>query len=429
MTATISAYGAALSNGRYDMVLTELYGPGRLAAQRNRYFGLLNSLARRYGDGPAILVSAPGRTELGGNHTDHNHGRVLAAAVDLDCAASAKLRDDAFVELHSEGFADPLRVDLSSLGPRAEEKGTSAALVRGVAAGFAAKGYKIGGFNACVQGTVPVGAGLSSSAAFEILIASIFNLLYNSGNLSGLELALIGQSAEVDFFGKPCGFMDQLTSAVGGVLQIDFQNPAEPSIERIDADFTASGYHLVIADTGLSHADLTEDYAAIPREMRAVAETLGLENARGVSIEALLAALPALRDRTGDRAILRVLHFLGENRRVEAQAAALRENRIEDYLHLVDQSGDSSWRRLQNCVNARAVSEQSIPLALALTEDFLTGRGSCRVHGGGFAGAIQAYIPQGRLDEYRRLMEPVFGPGCVRELRIRQFGGLVFQLK
>ena len=428
MTMTLHQYAEALDSGRLDRQLARWYGPEEAASQRKRYSGLLSGLEAQFGGGAAVLVSAPGRTELGGNHTDHNRGRVLAAAVHLDLAAAASPRSDSWVNIRSEGFSDLIRVDLSDLCPLDEEKGLPESLVRGVTAGVVRSGLRVGGFNACVRGAVPMGAGLSTSAAFEILIGAIFNHLFNDGALDEVTAARIGQAAETGYFGKPCGLMDQLASAVGGLLHLDFEDPERPEIERIEADFEGSGYRLVVVDTGGSHEDLTPDYAAIPLEMGAVAAWFGRDALRGLSVWDLLNEAGPLRGKAGDRAVLRALHFIEENDRVRDQAAALRQGRLADFLRLASASGDSSWRLLQNCVGSADPSDQRIPLALAMTERFLEGDGACRIHGGGFAGTIQAYIPAGRLEDYQRLMGRVFGLEAVIPLRIRPAGGSLLAL-
>ena len=430
MIATTDEYLTALDNGHLDQSLSGWYGRKVLGAQKSRYRSLLTAMKARFGDKGAVsVVSTPGRTELGGNHTDHNHGLVLTAAVHLDLAAVAVRHDEFTIRIHSQGFPEDITVDLSDLEPRPGEAGSPESLVRGVAAGFAHEGYRIGGFKAVIQGTVPVGSGLSSSAAFEILIGTILNHFFNSSHISATALARIGQSAEGRFFGKPCGLMDQLASALGGVLRIDFENPLEPRIHRIGDLVIPSDYRLAVVDTGGSHADLTADYAAIPREMRAVAAHFGRRTARDLTMEELVEATPQLRPKTGDRAILRVMHFLEDNRRVTEQAAALRENRFADYLRLVSESGKSSWQYLQNICPAGDITDQTIPLALALTERFLAGRGACRIHGGGFAGTIQAYVPAERLSEFQRYMEPVFGEGVVIPLEIRSSGSSVLSME
>jgi len=422
MRDTPETFRAALKEGRMDAVLASLYGQGQLPAQKKRYLRLLEALATRLAPSEAIVVSAPGRTELGGNHTDHNHGRVLAAAVQMDCVAAAAPQPGHEIVMHSAGYPEPIRVNLRDLTPRTAEQGRPEALIRGVAAALADRGGRVGGWTACVDSTVMPGSGLSSSAALGVVLGGIFNHLFNEGRLSALELALVAKQAENVFFGKPCGLMDQLTSSVGGVLHMDFKNPLEPGLENIDGHFSEAGYRMAVVNTGGSHAELTPEYAAITEEMRAVASLLGRDVLRGVAMEDIIRSVPRLRAKTGDRAVLRAIHFIEENDRVGAMAAALRRHDLDAYLALVSASGNSSWRLLQNSTPAATPQDQGIPLALILTERFLDGRGACRVHGGGFAGTIQTYVPDAQLHAYRQAMEAVFGTGAVQPLRIRRPG-------
>jgi galactokinase len=402
--------------------LDELYG-GQIEFQVERY-SRLEKLAA--GDEPASelrFYSAPGRTELGGNHTDHNRGRVLCAAVELDVAACVAPSGDGTVRLVSEGYPDPIVVDLSDLEPKAEERGRTAALVRGVARGVAARGVEPRGFAGRLHSTVLPGSGLSSSAAVEILLGTIMADLAGVG-LEPIELAAIGQFAENEYFGKPCGLMDQAASAVGGIVSIDFADPAEPKIKRIDFDFREEGYELVVVNTGGSHADLTADYAAIPAEMHAVAAFLGADCLRAVEPGLLVARGPEIRAACGDRALLRAFHFAAENERVREMGRALRDEDVKRYLKLVKRSGDSSWELLQNLYPSSSPAEQGLPLALALTADYLGKKGAWRVHGGGFAGTIQAYVPRKRLAGYAALMERYFGPASVIPVSIRPRGAV-----
>jgi galactokinase len=419
---TAAAYAEALRRGALDSVLAELYRPGDVAAQRARYLDLLDCFESRLGPGPAALILAPGRTELGGNHTDHNLGVVLAAAVHFDCLAAARANNDGVVRIKSKGFDGEIVVDLSDLSPRAGEADTSMALVRGVAAGLAENGRKVAGFDACVDGEVPMGAGLSSSAAFEILVGRIFSELFNGGECTSLELAVAGRAAENNYFGKPCGLMDQLSCAAQGILSIDFADPAEPVVHEVDFDFERTGYRLAVVDTGGSHADLTPDYAAIPDEMGRAARALGQAHARGLTVDAVLAHAARIREAAGDRGVLRLIHFIEETDRAAEQAGVLAAGRMDDFLRLVRQSGDSSWRLLQNCISATDPLDQPIPLALTLTERFLRGQGACRIQGGGFAGTIQAYVPEACFTAYAEYMEEIFGTGAVMSLKVRRPG-------
>jgi len=419
MDATLADYAASLENSALNATLATLYGEtGRFSGGR-RLGKLLETMRTRFGDGPAIAVSVPGRTELGGNHTDHNHGRVLAAAVHLDCLAVASPSSIPEITLLSELFPEPIRVDLASTAPRPEEEGRAEALIRGVADGFRQKGLNVGGFNATLSSLVPVGSGLSSSAAFELTICAIFNHLFNQGAVSELEQARFARRAENLHFGKPCGFMDQLSCAIKGVLLIDLLNPDSPDFTSIEYDFEKTGYGLAMVETGGDHSNLTAEYAAIASEMRAAARVLGREVLRGASLSEAMTAIPEIRRAAGDRAVLRCIHFIEENERVDHLAAALAEGRLGDYFRLARASGDSSWRLLQNCASAADPASQPIMLALAMTERFLEGQGACRIQGGGFAGSIQAYVPVERLKEYQEVMEKVFGQGAVVLLRTR----------
>ena len=374
-----------------------------------------------------ILVSAPGRTELGGNHTDHNGGVVLAAAVHFDCLAVAAPTEGNIIRIWSEGFPDTIKVRLDDLAPRKEEEGTSAALVRGVVHGFKAGGWTIGAFDACISGDVPIGSGLSSSAAFEICVGQILNSLFNDEKVGPVDLAAIGRKAENIHFGKPCGFMDQITCAAQGILSIDLQDQTLPIVHEIDFDFGDSGYQLAMVDTGSSHADLTLEYAAIPEEMGRAARVLGQDVARGLTMEQVLDAAPQIRREAGDRALLRLIHFIEESERAVRQADALRSGDMDTYLELVNASGDSSWRLLQNCISTTNFLEQGIPVALTLTERFLQGDGAWRIQGGGFAGTIQAYVPYDRFETYRTLMDAVFGPASTLPLLVRKPGNVCIQ--
>ena len=417
-----AALARAIETGSFDSRLRELYAQSEIAGQRARYLSLLRRFQGLFGPGPVRLVSSPGRTELGGNHTDHNQGKVLAASIQLDSIAAVRPQAGMGVELHSEGYTDPFKVDLSDLARREEEAGRSEALIRGIAARLVSGGSRVGGFVGCMASSVARGSGLSSSASVEILIGSVFNLLFNDGGISSLALAITGQYAENNYFGKPCGLMDQIACSTGGIVAIDFLDPLKPEISQIDVDFTSRGLSLIVVDTGGSHADLTADYAAIPSEMRAVASELGGAVCRDIRRSDLLSALPAIRAAVGDRAVLRALHFFDENERVERQAEALRAARIDDYLAEVRSSGRSSMELLQNGYPISASREQGIPLALALSEPFVRHRGAARVHGGGFAGTIQSYVPLERVDEYRALMSRVFGPKAVTRLSVRPRG-------
>lgn len=408
--------------------IEELYPRPESARRR---IAALTHRHRREFDAPAgaslRVYSAPGRTELGGNHTDHNNGRVIASSVHLDSLAVVTPRDTGMIRLNSEGFAETFEVSLDDLEPSADEHGSSAALIRGVAAGIASAGGRIGGFDCNVESRVLPGSGLSSSASFEVLVATILNDLYNDGELSTVQLAKISQSAENDFFGKPCGLMDQLACITGGIVAIDFADPVAPDVGALSYSFHEHDLELLVVDTGGNHADLTADYAAVTEEMQSVAGYFGLERLRGLTTDELMQNICGLRKQTNDRAILRALHFLNENERVTAMVAALRQDDIAEYLRLVTESGDSSWRLLQNCFTPKEPHDQGVTLAIAVTRQFLDSNGlpgACRVHGGGFAGTIQAYVPHEAVQDYTELIEGVFDRGVVTPLTVRSVGAV-----
>jgi len=412
-----------ITSGRFDSRFSTLYSREPVSLHRERWSRIIRTHQSRTGDSTPRLFSSPGRTELSGNHTDHNRGRVLAAAVQLDTIAAvseypADSEESLIAEVVSEGYP-PVRVDLSNLEKVKEEEGTTDALLRGIAASIVRRGGRVGGFSASTSSRVLKGSGLSSSAALEVLVGSIFNELFNDGRFTPVELAIMGQEAENVYFGKPCGLMDQTACAVGGVVAIDFADPVKPLVEPITADFVSAGYTLAVVDSGGDHADLTPDYAAIPGEMKAAAAALGTGVLGDADEEAFMAAIPAIREKSGDRAVLRGLHFYGENRRVGEMVEALKNKDISAYLEGVRRSGDSSWRFLQNVFSSRHVDEQAVSLALALTERFLNGEGASRVHGGGFAGTIQVFIPAGRFKAYTNFMEGYFGSGSVVPLSVR----------
>ncbi len=371
-----------------------------------------------------VIFSAPGRTELGGNHTDHQHGRVLCAAVELDILACAAPNGTDKIRIHSEGYA-PFEVAIVDTAPVLGEENTSAALVRGIAARISELGYAVGGFDAYVVSEVLPGSGLSSSAAFEVLTGTIINHFFCADKLRPEEIAQIGQYAENVYFGKPCGLMDQMASAVGGAVAIDFADPASPVVRRIDFDFTASGYTLCIIDTRSEHGDLTEDYAAITREMGAVAARFGKEHLRDVDENTFRAAIPEIRKICGDRAVLRALHFFAENKRAALEAEALEQGDFARFLALVNESGNSSALLLENLWSPAAPARQALTLALAIGKELLGGRGAIRVHGGGFAGTVQAFVPNDILTDFTAGMESIFGSGCCHALKVRSSGGRI----
>ena len=424
---------AQLKNGGFDENLAALYAPDgdktALEAARARAVHVAESFAARFGGAPsAALFSGPGRTEIGGNHTDHQHGRVLCGSVDLDTLACAAPNGLGVIRVISEGYP-AVEVSLDSLPPREEERNTSAALVRGVAARLTDLGYQLSGFDAYAVSNVIAGAGLSSSASFEVLLGNIFNRFFCGGKLDAVTIAKVGQYAENVYFGKPCGLMDQMGSSIGGAVFIDFADPANPAVERADYDFSRSGHALCIVDTGSCHADLTDDYADITREMGAVAAHFGKqflrEVLRDVALTEFRGSIPALRKECGDRAVLRAMHFFNDDRRAAKEAAALKTGDFDRFLGLVNDSGLSSELLLQNIWSPGSPREQPVSLALTVGKELLGGEGAIRVHGGGFAGTIQAFVPNGLLDSFKSGMEAVLGEGKCHVLRIRPQGGCV----
>ncbi len=377
----------------------------------------------QFGCAPRRYFSAPGRTEIGGNHTDHQHGCVLVAAVNLDTVAAVRENDLGKIRVLSDGY--PLCcIDPEITQPQQTEAGTSAALVRGVAAKFVELGAQVQGFDAYVQSTVLPGSGLSSSAAFEVLLGTICNALFFENKLPMPQIAKIGQYAENVYYGKPCGLMDQTASAVGNLVAIDFADPENPIITPVDFDFSKSGYALCIIDSQASHADLTDEYAAVPQDMKAIAGFFGQTALRSVPEETFYQAIPPLRQLFGDRTVLRAIHFYGDNKRVEEQVKALQNNDFDRFLKLIKESGQSSWMYLQNVVPAGYIAHQDMAIALAMCHKLLGDRGAYRVHGGGFAGTVQAFVPVDILYEFKSGIEAVLGADSCHVLNIRPYGGV-----
>lgn len=403
--------------GAFDSELSRVYS--NISIARARCIRVSEGYKKHFGEHHILLFSAPGRTEVGGNHTDHNHGAVLAAAVELDMLCAASPTEDGTVELYSEGFGG-IRIDLNDLLKKPEEQETSAALIRGVAAGMRQRGYRVGGFRAYMVSDVLRGSGLSSSAAFEVLLCCIQSHLYNEGRLEPVAAAIISRYAENEYFGKPCGLMDQMACAVGGFVRMDFLDPLSPVVEPIPV--ATQGYALCITDTHANHEGLTGEYGAVTVEMRNVARELGGEVLRDVTEEALYENAARIRAACGDRAFLRAAHFFRDHARVEQQADALKDGDVERFLALVRESGRSSFMYLQNVYLAGDPRQEPVAAALCLSEHLLQGRGATRVHGGGFAGTIQAWVPQDRLEEYRSGMDAVFGEGSCVAPGIRPVG-------
>ena len=377
----------------------------------------------QFGSKPTRYFSAPGRTELSGNHTDHQRGRVLAAAVNLDMQAAVRENGENIIRVCSKGFPTN-EIDLSVLTPIKEEENTTAALIRGVAARFVQLGCKVQGFDVYMESTVLPGSGLSSSAAFEVLMGTIINHLFFDGKVSGVEIAIIGQYAENVFFGKPCGLMDQMASAVGGMVTIDFEDPKTPKVEKLEFDFASCNHALCIIDTRASHAELTVEYAAITRELKAISNYFGKEVLRQIPEADFYKELPALREHFGDRAVLRAIHFYEENARVTRQVEALTQGDFDTYLQEMKESGRSSYMYLQNVIPTGATMHQEVGLTLALCGKLLGHRGGYRVHGGGFAGTVQAFVPTDMLDAFRTGIDSVLGEGACHILSIRPHGGI-----
>ena len=420
----LGAVRQRLEAGGLDGSLSRLTGG---TPDRKRVSRVLDGFQQTFGAGedtPVTLCSAPGRTEICGNHTDHQHGRVLAAAVNLDFSACAAPNGTNTIRFQSEGWP-MVEVELDTLDPKEEEKESTAALVRGMAAQAAERGYTVKGFDVYATSSVLPGSGLSSSAACEVLLGVIENHLFCGDALDPVTIAQMGQKAENIHFGKPCGLMDQTASSVGGAVTIDFADPAAPVVRALQVDLDSLGYALCIIDSGADHADLTDEYAAVPQEMRAVAAHFGKEVLREVSENDVLGDLPALRQKVGDRAVLRAFHFLADNERVAKQADALAAGDMDTFLALVNESGRSSWELLQNITPAGAVQHQDMAVALTVAQRALGGRGACRVHGGGFAGTIQAFVPLDILTAFRSEVEGALGAGCCHVLRIRPVGGTV----
>lgn len=412
------------SEGGNDDRLLDIYvDETKIPYQRERYINAIKKFEQCYGPGDVVLFSAPGRSEIGGNHTDHQQGEVLAASVNLDTIGVVKQTEDFVIRVVSDNY-DEIIIPLDDVLAKEEEKETTKALIKGVVSGFLERNYAVGGFQAYITSDVLIGAGLSSSAAFETLTGTILSGLYNDGKVSATEIAIIGQYAENVYFGKPCGLMDQMASSTGNLVHIDFYNPASPKVEKIDFNMEKSGYRLCITDTKGSHADLTDEYAAVPKEMKLVAGHFGKEVLRDVTAEDVLREIHILREKLGDRCVLRALHFICENERVEKEVSALKAGDMEMFLKNIKDSGDSSFKYLQNVYSNQDIKNQNVSVALLVSEMLLGENGVCRVHGGGFAGTIQAFVKNKYVDSYKEGMDQVFGKDACKDLRIRKYGGI-----
>ena len=409
-------------SGGYDDIFGKIYTD--VEAAKERYAKACDEFAKLFGaDREAEFFSAPGRTEVGGNHTDHQNGCVLAGSVNLDVIAVASKNDSNIIHVKSEGYEmDTVKIDM--LKPRQSETAHSTGLIRGMCAVAVGNGFCVGGFDAYTTSNVLKGSGLSSSAAFEVLIGVIINHLFNGGTIDAVSIAKYAQYAERDFFGKPCGLMDQMASSVGGFTAIDFADPQNPVIEKVDFDFAAHGHSLCIVNTGGNHTDLTGDYADITLECAAVSEYFGKKFLREVDESEFFSSLGRLRFKVSDRALLRAMHFFADNAAAVAEKNALLAGDFDSFLSLITASGNSSFKYLQNVYSISSPQEQGLSLALALTEKFLSGRGACRVHGGGFAGTIQAFVPNDMLTGYKQMIESVYGKDSCYVLIIRPFGGI-----
>lgn len=413
-----------LESGKYDELLVDIYeDKSLLEYQRKRYIKLLGMFKETFPERNVAIYSAPGRSEVCGNHTDHQKGEVLATSVNLDAVAVAAYNNEEKIKVVSDGYP-MLTIDLTKLEKSAADEGTSVGLIKGVAGGLKKEGYKVLGFNAYVTSDVLIGAGLSSSAAFETIIGTIISGLFNEMQISAVKIAQVGQFAENVFFGKPCGLMDQMACSVGGLIHIDFQDTQNPVVNKVNVDFGKYHHSLCIVDTKGSHQDLTADYAAVPEEMKAVAAFFGKEVLREVDEADFYANVSKVREAVNDRAVLRAIHFFEENKRVESIVKNLNAGNFEAFLQLITASGNSSFKYLQNVYTSKNVENQGVSVGLAASELALKGKGATRVHGGGFAGTIQAFVPDEQVEEYRNFMDNVFGKGSCHVLKVRKYGGM-----
>lgn len=414
-----------IQNREFDNVLGDIYGTQEdiLAKQRERYQKALTRYEELFGAEKVEIYSAPGRTEICGNHTDHQHGTVLAASINLDAIAVASTGNGSEVEFISEGYS-PIRFPIDELDVTEDTKGTTTALIKGVIKGMQDRGYRTGSFKAYVTSDVLSGSGLSSSAALESVIGTILSGLYNDMTVSPVDIAIIGQYAENVYFGKPSGLMDQIACSVGDFVHIDFADPVKPVVTKINFDITSEGYRLCIVDTKGSHANLTDDYAAITTDMREVSRFFGKQYLNEITMDEFIAAMPKLYGKVGDRCVLRAFHYLTEVERVSRAAAALKEKRFADFLEVIRESGNSSYRYLQNVYSNKYEQTQPVPTTLMLSEYYLKDNGVCRVHGGGFAGTIQAFVRKEAVADYKNFIEGILGEGTCHVLSIRKQGGI-----
>lgn len=406
-------------------LMEKLYGKNGVESNVARYKDLVVKFEKEFGDKDMLMFTSPGRTEISGNHTDHNHGKVLAGSINLDCVGVAAKNGSNIVNIVSETFNQKFSINLADLSPSSKMAGT-VDLVKGLLKGFEEKGYAVGGFDAYITSNVISAAGVSSSAAFEMLLCSMLNVFFNDNKMDVVAYAHVGKYSENHYWNKSSGLLDQMACAVGGLITIDFYDPNNPAVEQIPFDFSSQNHSLIIVNTGKGHADLSADYSSVPNEMKKVAEYFGKEVCAQVKEEDVIANLSKIREYAGDRSVMRALHFFEENKRVEAEVAALKENRFDDFLAGITASGNSSWKWLQNCYTNSNVQEQGISVALALTEMFIEekGRGACRIHGGGFAGVIMAMLPNDLVDEYIEYIEKALGKGNAYKMSIRPYGAI-----
>lgn len=414
-----------LESAQMKHLFQKLYGEAAVEENKMRYEDLIKKFQTEFGDKDILLFSSPGRTEISGNHTDHNYGKVLAGSINLDCVGVAAKNKSNCINIVSETFHQSFTINLNRLEPSERMAGT-VDLVKGLLKGFLDSGFQVGGFDAYITSNVISAAGVSSSASFEMLLCSILNTFFNDGRMSNVAYAHIGKYSENHYWNKASGLLDQMACAVGGLITIDFKEPQNPAVEKIDFDFSSQNHSLIIVNTGKGHADLSADYSSVPLEMKKVAECFGKEVCAQITEEQVIEHLAQVREYAGDRAVMRALHFFEENKRVDAEVAALKDNRFQDFLAQITASGNSSWKWLQNCYTTANVEEQGISIALALTELFIAEKkkGACRIHGGGFAGVIMAMLPNDLVDEYVEYIEKALGEGSAYRMSIRPYGAV-----